>query len=102
MYSATTYVIRDIRDDDVPELMRLGWAASGWPEGRILVGEIHGAVAAALAIDEDRLLVTSAPGVPALLAHMRARTAGIKAYDRTPDVADRIRERMGRRVIVGV
>jgi hypothetical protein len=99
MFSATAYVIRDVRVEDVPELVRLGWATSeDWPSGQILVGEIHGVVAAALAIDENRAVTASLDGAPRLLAHMRARAAGILAYRRTPSVADRIRERMERTV----
>jgi hypothetical protein len=102
MFSATAYVIRDARVDDVPELVRLGWATEeDWPSGQILVGEIHGVVAAALAIDERRAVTAAMPGAPYLLAHMRARAAGIEAYKRTPSVADRIRERMRRTVAVG-
>ena len=101
MYSATSYVIRDIDPADVPELVRLGWATdASWPPGRILVGEIHGVVGAALAIDEHRAVRADVPGAPRLLAHMRARAAGIQAHRRTPSVADRIRERMVRRVLV--
>ena len=99
MYSATAYVIRDIRVEDVPELVRLGWTTSEeWPTGRILVGEIHGVVAAALAIEENRAVSATVAGAPYLLAHMRARAAGIKAHRATPDVAERIRERMHDRV----
>jgi hypothetical protein len=96
VFSATAYVIRDIRVDDVPELVRLGWATEeDWPSGQILVGEIHGVVAAALAIDENRAVTAaSMAGAPNVLAHMRARAAGILAHRRTPAVADRIRERM--------
>jgi hypothetical protein len=95
MYSATAYVIREARVDDVPELVRLGWSTEDeWPTGQILVGEIKGIVAAALAIDENRAVTASLPGAPYVLAHMRARAAGILAYRRTPSVADRIRERM--------
>jgi len=102
MYSATAYVIRDIRVEDVPELVRLGWTTSEeWPTGRILVGEIHGVVAAALAIEENRAVSATVAGALYLLAHMRARAAGIEAYRRTPAVADRIRERMSRGVAVG-
>jgi hypothetical protein len=102
MFSATAYVIRDARVDDVPELVRLGWATSeDWPTGQILVGEIHGVVAAALAIDENRAISAEVPGAPRLLAHMRARAAGIEAYKRTPSVAARIREQMRRRIAVG-
>lgn len=96
MFSATSHVIRDIRIDDVPELVRLGWdTEEDWPAGQILIGEINGVVAAALAIDENRAVHTSVSGAPYLLAGLRARAAGIHAHRRTPSVADRIRERMG-------
>ena len=99
MFSATAHLIRDVRVADVPELVRLGWESEAdWPTGQILVGEINGVVAAALAVDENRSLVASLPGAPFLLAHMRARAAGIQAHRRTPSVADRIRERMGQRL----
>jgi hypothetical protein len=99
MNSATTFAIRDVRVEDVPELVRLGWASlHDWPGGRILVGEIGGVVAAALAVDENRSLLANTPAAPRLLAHMRARAAGIHAHRRTPSVADRIRERMLPRV----
>jgi len=103
MFSATTFKIRDIRVEDVPELVRLGWATEeDWPSGQILVGEIHGVVAAALAIEEGRAVTASVPRAPYLLAHMRTRAAGIQAYKRTPSVADRFREQMRRRLAVGV
>jgi hypothetical protein len=101
MYSATAYVIRDARVDDVPELVRLGWSTEEeWPSGQIIVGELDGVVAAALAIDENRALCAALPRAPYVLAHMRARAAGILAHRRTPSVADRIRERMHRAVAV--
>ncbi len=101
MFSATAHLIRDIRVDDVPELVRLGWATrEDWPSGHILVGELHGVVAAALAIDENRALTAAVDGAPFLLAHMRARAAGIKAHERTPSVAERIQERMRGRLAV--
>jgi hypothetical protein len=59
-------------------------------------------VAAALAIDENRSLIATVPGAPSVLAHMHARAAGIRAYRQTPSLADRIRERTGRRVPVNV
>jgi hypothetical protein len=101
MFSATAHVIRDIRVDDVPELVRLGWATKeDWPAGHILIGELNGVVAAALAIDENRAVTAAVAGAPRLLAHMRARAAGIRAHARTPSVAERIRERMRGRVAV--
>jgi hypothetical protein len=102
MFSATTFKIRDARVEDVPELVRLGWATEeDWPSGQILVGEIDGVVAAALAIEERRAVTAAVPRAPYLLAHMRARAAGIEAHKRTPSVADRIRERMRRTIVVG-
>jgi hypothetical protein len=99
MFSATAYKIRDARVEDVPELVRLGWAtAEDWPTGQILVGELHGVVAAALAVEENRAVSAQMPGAPRVLAHIRARAAGIEAYKRTPSVSDRIRERMRRTV----
>ena len=78
MFSATAYLIRDARVDDVPELVRLGWSTEDeWPSGQILVGEIRGVVAAALAIDENRAVKTDVARAPLLLAHLRARAAGI-------------------------
>lgn len=95
MFSATAFVIRDARVDDVPELVRLGWSTQElWPSGQIIVGEIRGVVAAALAIDSSRAVIADVARAPQLLAHMRARAAGIKAHRGTPDVAERIRERM--------
>jgi hypothetical protein len=97
MYSATAYVIRNARVPDVPELVRLGWATEAdWPSGLILVGEIRGVVAAALAIDENRAVMAAMVGAPYLLAHIRARAGGIQAYRRTAGVAERIRERLRR------
>jgi hypothetical protein len=99
MFSATGHLIRDARVADVPELVRLGWdTEQDWPSGQILVGEIDGVVAAALAVDENRSLLASLSGAPYLLARMRARACGIQAGARTPSVADRIRERMGQRL----
>ena len=85
MFSATAYVIRDARVDDVPELVRLGWSTEEeWPSGQIIVGELKGVVAAALAIDENRAVTAALPGAPYVLAHMRARAAGILAHRRHP------------------
>jgi hypothetical protein len=101
MFSATSHVIRYAGPADVPELVRLGWAtAETWPSGHVIVGEIDGVVAAALSIDENRAVLSELPGAPAVLAQIRARAAGIHAYRRTPSVADRIRERMGRRLVI--
>jgi hypothetical protein len=94
VFSATAYVIRSASIADVPELVRLGWADHhDWPCGRILVGDIRSVVGAALAIDENRTLAAELPGVAHLLAHLRARAAGIRAHRDMPCLADRLRPR---------
>jgi hypothetical protein len=95
VFPANTYLIRDARLADVPELVRLGWATDGdWPGGHIVVGEIRGVLAAAFAIDENRSLAARVDHTPQLLAHMRARAAGIVAYRDAPAVAARMRRRV--------
>ena len=96
MYTANTFTIHLARPEDTAALERLGWA-DDWPEGDILVGEIDGVVAAALAVDEQRAVFGAGQGVPYLLGHLRARAAGIQAARGAPSVAERIRERMTRR-----
>jgi hypothetical protein len=99
MYAQNTYVIRQAGLADVPRIARLGWLYDDtWPSGRILVGELDGVVAAALAVDENRAVCASMPGAPLLLAHLRARAAGLLALGRTPSLEDRIRERIGVRL----
>src|SRR4051794_40590606 len=95
VFSANAYVVRDARLADVPELVRLGWATnSDWPLGEILVGEIDGSLAAAFAIDANRTLAARIDRAPQLLAHMRAKAAGIVAYRDTPAVSERLGERV--------
>ena len=99
MFSATAFVIRDARVDDVPELVRLGWATSeDWPSGQILVGEIHGVVAAGLAIDENRSVIgRPRRRAPPARAHARPRGRDPRptAGRRPSPIA--FRERMRRR-----
>ena len=95
MYYVNAPHIRAARLDDVPELVRLGWATSEvWPAGEILVGELDGVVGAALAVDENRAVTAAVPSAPYLLAHMRVRAGARAAYRRTPDLAERMRHRM--------
>ena len=77
MFAQNTYVIRTARLADVPRIARLGWLYDDtWPRGPILVGELEGTVAAALAVDENRAVCAAVPGAALLLAHLRARAAG--------------------------
>ena len=105
MFSATAYVIRDARVDDVPELVRLGWSTGDeWPSGQIIVGEIDGIVAAALAIDENRAVTAIRPRA-AVRARAHARPRGghprppPHPFGRRPHPRADARDRCRRRVI---
>ena len=102
MFSATAFVIRDARVDDVPELVRLGWATrrTGRPARS---SSARSTASSPPPSPSTRTAPSSADmtAAPRLLAHMRARAAGIQAYKRTPSVADRFREQMRRRIAVG-
>ena len=92
MFPANVFVIRPATPDDEPALRRLAYLDGHLPlEGRVLVGELDGLPAAAIGLDDKRLV--SDPFRPAghLRAHLRLRAAAFEAFERTPSVADRIR-----------
>lgn len=92
MFPANAYVIRLAGDADDDALRRLAELDSAAPlEHPILIGEIDGAPAAALALDERRTIADPFRPTAALLVHLRLRAAGHEAHARTPSVADRIR-----------
>ena len=64
--------------------------------GRILIGEIDRVPAAAMSLDEGRIVADPFQKSDALRVHLRMRAAGIQAHERTPSVRDRIRAAMRR------
>jgi len=95
MFAANAFVIRPARPDDEPALRRLAYLDSAVPlEGRILVGEIDEVPAAAISLDEERLVSDPFQRADVLRTHLRMRAAGIEAYERMPSLADRIRAAM--------
>jgi hypothetical protein len=97
MFSATAYVIRPARDEDEPALRRLAYLDSSEPlGGRILIGEIDGLPAAAISLDERRIVADPFQKSDALRVHLRLRAAGLEAYERMPSVGDRIRAALRR------
>jgi hypothetical protein len=101
MLSATAYVIRPARDEDEPALRRLAYLDSADPlVGRILVGEIDQVPAAAMSLDERRIVADPFQKSDALRVHLRMRAAGLEAYERMPSVRDRIRAAMRRERVV--
>jgi len=92
MFPANAYVIRLAGDGDEADLRRIAELDSAAPlEHPILIGEIDGRAAAALALGERRAIADPFRPTAALLAHLRLRAASIEAHARMPSVADRIR-----------
>jgi hypothetical protein len=97
MFSATAFVIRPARDADEPALRRLAFLDSADVlQGRILIGEIDRVPAAAISLDERRIVADPFQRSDALRVHLRMRAAGLLAYERMPSVGDRIRAALRR------
>jgi hypothetical protein len=92
MFSVNAYVIRPARESDEPALRRLAYLDSADAlDGRILIGEIDHVPAAAISLDQQRIVADPFVRSDALRTHLRMRAASILAYERMPSVRDRIR-----------
>lgn len=102
MFSATAFQIRPARNEDEPALRRLAFLDSADVlRGRILIGEIDRVPAAAISLDDNRIVADPFQKSDALRVHLRMRAAGIEAHERMPSVRDRIRAAMRRERIAG-
>jgi hypothetical protein len=91
MFPADRYVIRLATSDDATALSRLAAADSQRPlTGRTLVGELHGAPAAALSLDDGRMVADPMQPTAPLAAHLRMRAGALSAHERTPAVRERL------------
>jgi hypothetical protein len=92
MYAANTYVIRHAAPADAAALAHLAQLDSNRPlEGRVLIGEIDGKVAAALSLHDGRVIADPFQRTARLTPLMRMRASAIVAAERTPSLRDRIR-----------
>jgi hypothetical protein len=97
MYASNTCRIRSATADDDPALRRLAELDSKAPlAGPVLIGEIAGAVVAAVALDDGRALAD--PFIPTdhLLATLRVRAKGMRAVERRPPLRERLRDAVPR------
>jgi hypothetical protein len=103
VFSATAYQIRAARDDDEPALRRLAFLDSADPlTGRILIGEIDRVPAAAISLEERRIVADPFQRSDSLRVHLRLRAAGVEAHDRMPSLRDRFRAALrGERITAG-
>jgi hypothetical protein len=92
MYAANTYKIRMATDDDAEALRRLAELDSQRPlGGRLMIGELDGAPAAALSLSTGRAIADPFRPTAHLVASMRTRAAGVVAVERKPSLRDRLR-----------
>ena len=92
MFAANTYKFRLATEDDADALRRLAELDSRAPlAGRVLIGELAGSPAAALSLDDDRVVADPFRRTDHLVACMRIRAGAIRAHEATPSLAARMR-----------
>jgi hypothetical protein len=95
MFGANTYVIRTARPGDAETLERLAALDSEAPiPAPALIGELDGEPAAALSLVDGRMVADPFRRTSNLAAHMRLRAAGIRAWERTPSLRERMLARV--------
>jgi hypothetical protein len=99
MYAANTYKIRMATADDAEALRDLAELDSHGPlGGRIMIGELDDAPAAALSLDTGRAIADPFRPTAHLVATLRTRASGVVAVERKPSLRDRLRPlRLGAR-----
>ena len=78
MFAANTYKLRFATEEDADALRRLAELDSRTPlAGRVLIGEIAGSPAAALSLDDDRVIADPFRRTDHLVACLRSRAGPI-------------------------
>ena len=91
MYAANTYKVRMATADDTDSLRRLAELDSQRPlGGNVLIGELDGTPAAAIALTDGRVVADPFRPTGHLVASMRTRAAGLVAVARTPSLRERL------------
>jgi hypothetical protein len=91
MIAANAYHIRFATRADADTLKRLAEGDSKQPlVGRVLVGEIDGTPAAAVSLDDGRLIADSSRGTDRLVATLRMRAGAVRAFEATPSLRERL------------
>jgi hypothetical protein len=92
MFPANAYVIRPATRADQAALHRIAALDSQRPlADPLLIGEIDGVPAAAIALTGNRVIADPFQRTLSLTAHLRMRAGAIDAYDRTPSLPQRLR-----------
>ena len=95
MFSATTYVIRTAAEQDDRALARHAeLVGNSKLSGTVLVGELAGVPAAAVSVDDGRVVVDPFRSTDGLVVQLRSRARARRAYEETPSMRDRIQDRL--------
>jgi hypothetical protein len=88
MFASNTYVIRHVQGAE-----KLAELDSQRPlTGPALVGEIDGRPAAAISLADGRVVADPFQPTGQLVAQLRMRARAMEEHERTPDLADRLRQ----------
>jgi hypothetical protein len=92
MYAANAYTIRQATEHDQRDLRRLAELDSE-PRpltGRVIIGEMKGEIAAAIAVDDGRVIANPFRHTAQLVAHLRRRASALHAAERAPVLRERM------------
>lgn len=93
MYPANAYNIRHATETDESALQRLAESDGRHPvDGPALVAEIGGKLAAAVSLVDGRVIADPAQQTTVARQVLRLRFGALRAYSRTPSLAERMRE----------
>jgi hypothetical protein len=97
MFSPDRYLIRDAGPADAAALSRLAEVDSQRRPlaGPILIGEIDGTPAAAVALDDGRVIADPFRSTGHLAAHLRVRAHAASAYRGSPSLPERMLAALG-------
>jgi hypothetical protein len=92
MYPANAHVIRRATEDDASTLVRIAQLDSQRPlGGNVLIGEIEGSAAAAISLNDHRVVADPFQRTAQLTQLLRMRAASLDAIAETPSLRDRMR-----------
>jgi hypothetical protein len=92
MLAANPYRIRFATADNADALRRLAEQGSQQPlVGRVLIGLIDYTPAAALSLQDGRVIADSSRRTDRVVAALRVRAGAVQAYEATPSLGERIR-----------
>jgi hypothetical protein len=91
MLSANRYVIRHSSAGDDAQLRRLAEMDSQRPlTGPILVGLLDGRPAAAVSLEDGRVIADPLARTGELSVHLRTRAGAVASFERTPSLPQRL------------